>query len=271
MQTQGSEFDELGLLAVGANKRLLDSHFKEAYQLETNHTVIDNINLLYVAFTRAEERLYITCPVDTGKELNSVSKLISRSCKAIQPEFDEKVFESGNVDDIKTPNKKVDSHSQVLMPSYPSVRWQEKLSLTTHATELLSLLEDKRMLKINYGILVHQVLAEINNVNEVDDSINKIVFKGLISEDEKTFLEKEIKEILSVPEIKKYFDKEYVSLSEREFILPGGEILRPDRVVFKSNEATVIDFKTGKREKKHVEHLHISELVLCVSFHAFRF
>lgn len=253
MQTQGSEFDELGLLAVSANKRLLDSHFQEAYQLETNHTVIDNLNLLYVAFTRAEERLYITCPVDPGKDLNSVSKLISRSCKAMQPEFDGKLFESGNVEDSKSKEKKDDEHLQVLMPSYPSVRWQEKLSLTTHSTELLSLLEDKRMLKINYGILVHQVLAEINSIDEVDDSISKIAFKGLIGEDEKKLLEKEIKEVLSVPEIKKYFDKEFVSLSEREFILPGGEILRPDRVVFKDKEATVIDFKTGKREKKHEE------------------
>ena len=101
--------------------------------------------------------------------------------------------------------------------------------------------------------MVHQVLAEINSIDEVDDSISKIVFKGLIGENEKKLLEKEIKEVLAIPEIKKYFDKEYVSLSEREFILPGGEILRPDRVVFKDKEATVIDFKTGKREKKHEE------------------
>ena len=57
--------------------------------------------------------------------------------------------------------------------------------------------------------------------------------------------------MLAIPEIKKYFDETYTVHAERKLILPGGEILRPDRVITKDNCATVIDFKTGKRDNKH--------------------
>ena len=109
--------------------------------------------------------------------------------------------------------------------------------------------------KINYGILVHAVLAGIQNVDEVEIAIDKIVFDGLIGIEEKNQLKKEIKEVLEVSEIKRFFDKDFSVKAERELILPDGNVLRPDRVIVKDNIATVIDFKTGRREKKHEEQI----------------
>ena len=39
--------------------------------------------------------------------------------------------------------------------------------------------------------------------------------------------------------------------SERDIILPTGEIIRPDRVLIKGNKAIVIDFKTGRELPSH--------------------
>jgi CRISPR/Cas system-associated exonuclease Cas4 (RecB family) len=81
--------------------------------------------------------------------------------------------------------------------------------------------------------------------------VERIVFEGLIGDAEKMNLTKELHEVLSVPEIAEYFHPSYTVFAEREIILPGGEILRPDRVIEKDNKAIVIDFKTGRRENKH--------------------
>lgn len=254
MNTVGTPYEDLGIVAVISSSRLRDTYFSDEYVNEINQTVIDNLNLLYVAFTRAEEKLFVSCLTDNGNDLNSISKLIFRNCKRIYSEFDGNVFEKGihEVRAEQSGKKESKIFTQQLF-SYPISRWQEKMALSTHSVDLLAMLDDKQMTKINYGILVHAVLAGIQKTTEIDTVINKIVFDGLIGQEEKKQLKKEIAEILAVPEIKSYFDEGYTVLAERELILPDGEVLRPDRVIVKENMATVIDFKTGRREKKHEE------------------
>jgi ATP-dependent helicase/nuclease subunit A len=100
-------------------------------------------------------------------------------------------------------------------------------------------------------LLVHSVLAGIKNINEIENLIEKIIFEGLLKHEESSDLKKEITLVLNTPEIATFFETGYEILAERELLLPEGKILRPDRVIVKNNEAIVIDFKTGKRDKSH--------------------
>ncbi len=257
LNTANSEFEKLGKVAVSSGKRLLDTIFKTEYESEINQTVIDNLNLLYVAFTRAEEKLFIIGPVDKESNLNSISKLINRTCLQMDATFDGRLFKLGE-DDTNGSEPGSNEHAYIneQLTSYPSTRWQEKLSLTTRSGNLVSLLEDTKLNKVNYGILVHDILASIQDTQEVEYIIETKVFEGLIGFEEMAVLKKEITEVLSTPEISKYFEKGYEVLAERDIILTGGELLRPDRVLIKNNKAIVIDFKTGKREKKHEEQVN---------------
>ena len=105
--------------------------------------------------------------------------------------------------------------------------------------------------KINYGILVHKILSEINSKEDIEKTISKYYFGGLFSEEEKTNLENKIQELLLIPEVSNFFSKEWTVKSERDIILPTGEIIRPDRVLIKGNKAIVIDFKTGRELPSH--------------------
>jgi ATP-dependent helicase/nuclease subunit A len=251
MRTKGSKFDKIGEVAVASSSRLLETFFQEQYELELSQTIVDNLNLLYVAFTRAEEKLFVFSPADNENELNTVSKLIFRTCSGIKPEFDRMTFEEGTHELRHEQKIKKVKVVPGYLESYPSNRWQDRLSLTSHAQDLADLIEHKKISKINYGILVHSILAAVKELDEIDPVIEKIVYDGLISEEEKKNLADEIKAVLEVDEIRELFDKSYTALAERELILPTGEILRPDRVVIRDNKAIVVDFKTGKREKKH--------------------
>jgi ATP-dependent exoDNAse (exonuclease V) beta subunit len=252
LKTTGSRFDELGTVAVASAKRLSETSFKVEYEEELNHTVIDNLNLLYDAFTRAEEKLFISCAQGKTEELNTVSKLIARSCRSVQAGFDGDTFERGT-NDAKIPAGQDGPGDalQTYLGSYPSNRWQEKLSLATRSSNLIEMLEDKRLSRINYGILVHDILASINHTDEIGRVVESKVYEGFIGTEEKEHLITEINEVLNVPEIKKFFDPSFSVLAERVIILPDGELLRPDRVLVKGEDAIVIDFKTGKQEKKH--------------------
>ncbi|MBL0032079.1 MAG: Dna2/Cas4 domain-containing protein [Bacteroidetes bacterium] len=58
-------------------------------------------------------------------------------------------------------------------------------------------------------------------------------------------------DILKSSEIAELFSDQFQVKAEKEIILPSGEVLRPDRVIIKENEAIVIDFKSGQPHKKH--------------------
>ncbi|MGI2299659.1 UvrD-helicase domain-containing protein [Candidatus Cardinium hertigii] len=59
---------------------LKETHYAKAYYLEQMQIHLDNLNLLYVAFTRAAERLYVMAPFPAQTEaMNSVADLIYQS------------------------------------------------------------------------------------------------------------------------------------------------------------------------------------------------
>ncbi len=43
--------------------------------------------------------------------------------------------------------------------------------------------------------------------------------------------------------------------NERDIITKNGSTLRPDRVVIKENKATIIDYKTGKRDIRYKDQI----------------
>ncbi|MBL0104239.1 MAG: hypothetical protein IPP51_11090 [Bacteroidetes bacterium] len=252
-------FDELGKTALMTSSKLLSTHYKDGYQTEVNQTMLDNLNLLYVAFTRPEEKLWIYCPIEKEKktganELNSTSKLIYR-CALRLNLGSEKTLQFGeNSAAPKRKDKKTDVDSEALQ-MYPSNRWQEKLALSTHSNDLIELLEDKKLSKVNYGILIHALLAEIRHVGEIDQAMDRFVYTGMISENERSEMLKEVNEILAQIEIAALFSGEMAVKSEREVILPTGELLRPDRVLIGADETLVVDFKSGQRLKKHEQQI----------------
>src|SRR4029078_9364389 len=97
MQTEGSVCDKIGEIAVQSSARLLETFFQKEYELELSQTVIDNLNLLYVAFTRAEHKLFAYTPADNESDLNTISKLIFRTCATMNESFDRLTFETGQV------------------------------------------------------------------------------------------------------------------------------------------------------------------------------
>ncbi|MFZ7144492.1 MAG: Dna2/Cas4 domain-containing protein, partial [Bacteroidota bacterium] len=98
---------------------------------------------------------------------------------------------------------------------------------------------------------VYSILAEVKDTSEFMHLADKFVFEGLITENQKSTLLNEVDEVLKSNEIAELFSKDFQTKAEKEIILPSGEVLRPDRVLIRDNEAIVIDFKSGQPHKKH--------------------
>ncbi|MFP4367456.1 MAG: 3'-5' exonuclease, partial [Bacteroidales bacterium] len=84
-------FEKLDLVPVKYSRELAGSIFARDYFNEKMQVFVDNLNLLYVAFTRAEEELYSFAPLPEEKKANkekvkSISDLLYRILPAAKPE-----------------------------------------------------------------------------------------------------------------------------------------------------------------------------------------
>lgn len=245
-------YDEMGRVALLNSSKLLETYFSDSYQEELMQTLIDNLNMLYVAFTRAEEQLMIYTPTDKGKDLNYVSALLNRTLMAMNCEAMEGLYERGDpMLKHKEDKKPVHVRSEKLK-IYSTSKWQEKIGISSRAVDLIQITGEKISEKLNYGILVHRVLSEIKTPDDIDSAIEKIIFEGMIPENERTGLKNEIEQLLKLPEMKEFFSGNWEVRNEQEIMLPGGDSLRPDRVLIGKDRTIVIDFKTGKENASHV-------------------
>jgi hypothetical protein len=97
---------------------------------------------------------------------------------------------------------------------------------------------------------MHEILCQINHKSDQPKAILNMVRSGRISDEESKTVEAELQLFWNLPETDKWFESDLQVLNETTILIPTGEQYRPDRVVIRGNEATVIDYKFGDKESK---------------------
>ena len=255
VQSEAKEFSALGRIGVICNSSLLNSVFKHDYEKEKASSIIDGINMLYVALTRAEEELYLYVPADNEKEINNINKLLLRTIDHIGLELDrENKIILGSKTALYQPKK--ESSVSVPLTSYPVNKWQDKIRVSTRVRLLSDILKEKSTSKTKYGVLVHELLAAIGNISELNMAMDKIKFDGLMSATEQAELKQLVTDLILDPAVKPFFDTTWKVMREQEIIAPGAEISRPDRILIEGKNAIIVDFKTGAANASHQEQLN---------------
>ena len=112
------------------------------------------------------------------------------------------------------------------------------------------------------GLIYHELLSQINSVNEIDFILNNYREKKMFSNLNIKILRSKIIEILNHKNLKELFSNQYKILNEKEILNPSGKILRPDKIIFTKNKTVIIDFKTGKLREKDTVQLKEYEVAL---------
>jgi len=246
-------FSEVPALFINMNKELSNSYLEEEYALYRTLGNIDNINLLYVAFTRPEKRLYINVPIKYNTSIaNKIFELISSS-DVFNKHLTDNKFEKGAKD--KLPKEKEKEIFNTLS-SMNSSLWYKKLFIKSSYKKFKDLNNEQTKFNINKGIIIHTLLSYIKFADDIETSVNKAVFDGIIPASEKITYEKLITKILSNNKIKEYFSRDWKIFNETDIIDIDGKIYRPDRILIKDNEAIIIDYKTGSESPDNEKQLH---------------
>ncbi len=264
-KTNEEPFNQLELIPVKYSKKLQKTIFNTDYLSEKFHAYVDNLNLLYVAFTRAENNLYCFSPIKEKKNgISKVNELLYftyQNYKNFVSKNDligfednwnneTKTFELGNLKKIAKQVK--DLPGEIEINRFESFDIKNKLRLKLHDNSFFTGQENAPFEKINHGKMMHEVFENVKTEDDISDAIDKLIFEGKISPNERTELIKRIEEAFSNDQIKNWFSKDWEVKTEAEIILPNGKTARPDRVISNNEKTIVIDYKFGEQEKdKH--------------------
>ncbi len=260
-------FNELPLLPIEYTSKLGQSIFAENYFDEQMHLFIDSLNVAYVAFTRAKNELICMAPapkkeVESLDKINSLSALLTACFSVETPGLDNEIIPLSKAYDGV---EKVFSLGESLQPvykdvvnfagnekinEYPSVTSSDRLRIRHQSLDYL--LENQHLTdsRLNYGIIMHDILRNITRKNDQTKAINEMIREGRISGEEAGIVEQEMEKFWNLPGAESWFADDVRVLNETTILIPTGEQYRPDRVVIKGNEATIVDYKFGDKESK---------------------
>ena len=260
-------FNELPLLPIEYSSRLGQSIFAENYFDEQMHLFIDSLNVAYVAFTRAKNELICITPapkkeIESLDKINSLSALLTACFSVKTPGLDMEIMSLSNSYNDQTKQFELGDPTQAVYHDIPTTDINEKVTLYPSVSSsdrlrirhqsLDYLLENQHLTdsKLNYGIIMHDILRQITTKADQPKAIADLVYSGRISMDESRIVETELQHFWNLPETANWFADDARVLNETTILIPSGEQYRPDRVVIQGNEATIIDYKFGDKESK---------------------
>jgi len=241
------------------NKKSEVVHYGEAaktiYEEEQHKLELDAFNILYVALTRAVDRLIILTEMllNTKKEfkLDNYSGLFIHFLKS-QGIWDE------NKSRYSFGSNESNDKEQTLpteQPHIPYICTQKNSAQFNIITQSGSLWDSKREEAIKKGNIIHYTMGHIKTAKDLEPAIAYMIRKGDLKVEEEIQIKETVKQIIWHPKLKSFFTPENSVKNESEIITENGLILRPDRMVFNNNRVTLIDYKTGKKAQKYYEQM----------------
>lgn len=274
---QASPFNELPLVPVDCSKsRLQDTIYEKDYHYERLQETVDNLNLLYVAFTRARQNLFVYGKRDVS---NIRSRLIQdclpdvartlEGCKLSgmdEEKTEPIVMEYGELDINRQRKAEKESDNVFLKPvnrltihpdTYPL---KARFRQSNKSRDFIKG-DDGQSTQGEYiqlGVMLHQVFSTIQTADDVESALSQLRIDGVLNavpDEEK--LREMLQRRLQTPKVKEWFSGQWEVYNERDILTvdeQSGEVktYRPDRVMANGTEMIVVDFKFAAQRPEHV-------------------
>lgn len=260
-------FNGLDLLPVVFDSRMSLSQFDTDYREEVIQQWVDNMNLLYVAFTRAEKNLFTIGMIPASKDnINNVAKLMWNALNDGLIESDTAfTYESGFVSpSVQKKNERQDN--RLINPNVPlnvhmcSYSRDIEFRQSNQSADFIRRQEDEEENQGNYiqqGKLLHRIFSEIESTEDVAPLLVRLKMEGFFSS---AFTLDKIEQIvnraLEQPLARDWFSGAWTLFNERSIVFrttDGLEKRRPDRVMIKDGKVVVVDFKFGRPKEEYEE------------------
>ena len=218
---------------------------------------IDSVNLLYVAFTRAKEQLYVNASGGTRND-DVWKNLLKPTLSGCEKEWDSleergplRVATCGKCPAAGgEPPARVFCEEEVLVESRRELPRMQQTTRRGRAFEM----EIGRQRHRELGEAMHTLFERRPSREQFSAVVQPFVEVGTLTAAQAEALWAEIEEDLQRSPLQECFAEGVTVFGERD-ILVGGKVLRPDRVVEFGEGAVVIDFKfAGRDARQHTKY-----------------
>ncbi|WP_455260114.1 UvrD-helicase domain-containing protein [Prevotella jejuni] len=275
-------YGELPLIPVDYSSKMLGTVFEDDYKEEHLQNTVDNMNLLYVAFTRAGKNLFITGKKykerTSGKSERShiIQYIIEELAKELPGAIIDDAGDNGPISfelgTLSTCEERVEKEKATENPFELSPKTHKlKIETFPHPVSFRQSNKSHDFIKgedidpsdarryIKVGNVLHQLFSTILTEADIEPRLKELEQAGIIYNDDITSreLQNKISCALSNEKVKNWFSPRWKLFNEctiLDYDKETGDVYehRPDRVMTDGKEMIVVDFKFGKpRDEYH--------------------
>ncbi len=245
-------YSSLKLIPLKYEKSLANTVFAEDYFREKRRAYIDNLNLAYVAMTRAISEMAIVSYVPGEKSTaHSVSKVLY---SMLEEKLISGQFVLGESQICKSTDQP-DSQTSVTVPPFKSFSIDKRAKLAFKGEEYYDEISSR-----GHGLVMHRIMEFIEKESDLSFALDRVISEGILSSENREKTEALIKKMFESVRERHWFDGSYRVFRELDILEPGGGVKRPDRILLGA-EAQVIDFKFGSLQNRS----HITQVQKYVS------
>jgi len=257
-------FSDMKILPLKFEPPLRDTIFVNDWLHEKMMSYIDNLNLLYVAFTRAKKALFISTPQQKKEGFANVKDLIQN---VLQKPFTTTRLSQKNTDNAD--NADLHGYDDYWQPENLCFELGELTEKASKKEEnpveyfdasIRCTMDDASHIARNSayyvsddrlkGRLLHDIFRYIVTADDLERCLNTMIAEGKLSEKERSHIVDTVHSALGNPIVSRWFTPEVQVKTEAEILLPDGSFARPDRIVFDDEQVQVIDYKFGELQSE---------------------
>ena len=228
----------------------------EVYNQKKQEELLDNINVLYVALTRAEEQLYVISNMNLSRKgdipTNNMCTFFINYLKSKSDfQIEDLEYHFGDKTKLSSQKKHVDTSqtiplvTEILNPNNIKIAQREALMWGTLQQEA-----------IEYGNLIHEILSFVKTKSDIELALTKSIERGLITLSQRETVNNTLQGIINHNELEGYFAEGNEILNEQTIIQSEGRTVKPDRMVINNlKEVFLLDYKTGTHHVKYQQQL----------------
>ena len=218
--------------------------YKVFKEKELTAIFLDKLNLLYVALTRPELRLYVF----NHHKKEGFGAQIHAALEALPLAWAEpQVLTIGQA--IHAEQTETEETTLFYHPtSLTDQLWYPSLAFRQHGLEAAA----KDQL---FGLAFHRVMALCAGPASINEAMQVALDEGSVGSEQQAEIRQGAERFWQHIAQNQLFDGVIEQFNEQRIIAGINELKQPDKVWLKANEVLVIDFKTGKRKDKDLEQI----------------
>ena len=259
-------FNELPIAPIDySQKGMTGTIYEEDYHNEHLQNVVDNLNLLYVAFTRARSSLFVIGRRGAKKSRSEIIELtlplLKEGTLAGLEDADQPLVYKYGTPTTSCQEKEAEKTANVFLQPSGKIH----VTVTTNAVnaEFRQSNQSRDFINgddeqagtsyIQLGSILHRIFSVIRTKDDIGAALHQLESEGIIYDNDITLerISTMLRRRLEHPKVAEWFSGRWTLFNECTILsMEDGEVKehRPDRVMTDGKEWIVVDFKFGRKK-----------------------